>query len=96
MRVWNGTGGDQGLGVGVVRFRVENSALREFNDLAQIHYRHSVADVLDHAQIMGDKEVGQLVFLLEVLKQVDHLGLDRPDLHFFNTQGARTPMRATP
>src|SRR5512137_2645226 len=77
MRVWNGAGGDQGLGVGVLCFRMENSTLGEFNNLAQIHNRHPIADMLDHAQIMGDKEVGQLVFLLEVLKQIDHLGLDR-------------------
>ena len=32
--------------------------------------------MLDNAEIVGDKEVSQVVFLLKILEQVDDLGLD--------------------
>ena len=32
--------------------------------------------MLDHAQVMGDEQVGQAHLLLQVLKHIDHLGLD--------------------
>ena len=47
-----------------------------FHQAAQIHDAHSVGDVLHHGQIVGDEQVGQLVLLLELLEQVDDLGLD--------------------
>ena len=31
----------------------------------QVHDRHAVGDVLDHRQVMGDEEVGELAFFLE-------------------------------
>ena len=33
--------------------------------------------VLDHRQVMGNEEVGELAFLLEFQQQVEHLGLYR-------------------
>src|SRR5262245_37970059 len=33
--------------------------------------------MLDHCQAVGDEQVGQPKFVLQILKQVDYLGLDR-------------------
>jgi hypothetical protein len=57
--VRNRAGGNEGLGVRVLCFRMEDSTLGEFNNLAQIHNGYPIADMLDHAKIMGDKKVGQ-------------------------------------
>ena len=32
--------------------------------------------MLNHAQVVGDKEVGQVELLLQILKQIQNLGLD--------------------
>ena len=45
--------------------------------LAQIHNRDLIADVLHDAQVVGDKEVGQIHLFLQILEQVEHLGADR-------------------
>jgi hypothetical protein len=47
------------------------------DQLAQVHHRHPVADVLDHRQVVGDEQVRQPEAPLQVLQQVDHLRLDR-------------------
>ena len=49
---------------------------RLFNGLAQIHDHDLIGDVVDHAQIVGDEDVGQIQLLLEVLQEVEDLGLD--------------------
>ena len=36
-----------------------------------------MADMGDHRQIMGDKQIGEIVLALQVDQQIDHLGLDR-------------------
>ena len=43
---------------------------------AQVHDRHPVADVLDHAHVVGDEQVGQAQPALQVAQQVQDLGLD--------------------
>ena len=45
--------------------------------LADVHHRHPVADVLDHAQVVGDEEVGQPELLLQIEQQIEDLGLHR-------------------
>ena len=47
------------------------------DDAAEIHDRDPVRDVLDHREVVGDEQVGQPVFVLEVHQQIDDLGLDR-------------------
>ena len=49
----------------------------DLDDLAEVHHRHPVADVLDDRQVVGDEQVGQPEPLLEVGQQVEDLGLDR-------------------
>jgi hypothetical protein len=51
--------------------------LRHLHDLAQVHDRHPVGDVADHVQVVGDEQVGEVELGLQVLHQVDDLGLDR-------------------
>jgi len=58
------------------RGSIEIVPIRYFHDLSQIHDGHTIAEILDHAQIMGDKEIGELITLLEVLEKIQDLGLD--------------------
>ena len=73
----NGDGRQQRLGVGVQRLCKEVLLVRNFYNLAQIHNRDLIADVLHDAQVVGDKEVGQIHLFLQILEQVEHLGADR-------------------
>ena len=43
---------------------------------ADIHDRHSVRDVTDDREIVGNEQEGQAVLLLQVLQEVDGLRLD--------------------
>ncbi len=49
----------------------------DLDDLAEVHDRHPVADVLDHRQVVGDEQVGQPEPRPQVGQQVEDLGLDR-------------------
>ena len=51
-------------------------AVGQLHHLAQVHHADAVGDVLDNAQVMGDKQVGQAHLLLQILKHVDDLCLD--------------------
>ena len=61
----------------MARVGVDLVAVGQLHDLAQVHDRHTVADVLDDPQVVRDEEVGQAELLLQVLQQVDDLRLDR-------------------
>jgi hypothetical protein len=71
---WQGR--EQRLGVGVQRPGEERLGARDLDDLADIHHDDAVADVLDHAEIMADEEIGQPELLLQVAQQIECL---RPD-----------------
>jgi hypothetical protein len=49
----------------------------EFYHPAQVHHGHTIADILDHPQVVCDKKKCQVEFLLEILEKVEDLGLDR-------------------
>ena len=51
--------------------------IRHFNDPAEIHHRHAVADMFHDSKIVRHKQVRKLEFLLQVHHQIDDLGLDR-------------------
>ena len=57
----SGTGiaGQQRLGVGVDRLRVELLRRRDLHQLAEVHHRDAVGDVPHDAQVVGDEQVGQ-------------------------------------
>ena len=44
--------------------------------MAQIHDSDPIADMFDHSQIMGDKQIGQLFGLLQIFQHVDNLCLN--------------------
>src|SRR6266436_3786879 len=67
---------EQGLGVGVLR-RPEQIADRTvLDDLAGVHHRHFVAHLGDDAEIVGDENQRDAAFLLDVLQDLEVLGLD--------------------
>jgi len=45
--------------------------------LADIHDRHPIGDVFDHAQIVSHKQVSQVKLLLQLQQQIKDLCLDR-------------------
>jgi len=47
------------------------------DDAPEIHHRDPITDVLDHREVVGDEQVGQLQFILKVHQEIDDLGLDR-------------------
>ena len=55
----------------------ERNAVRLLDDLAEIHDRNVVADILHHAEIVGDEQVGEAEPLLQLAEQVQDLRLDR-------------------
>ena len=57
------------------RFLVELVGARVLDDLAQIHDRDPVGHVANDAEVVGDEEIGQAELVLNVLEQVDDLGL---------------------
>ena len=67
----------QQLRVGMARRRVERAGRSGLDELAAIHHGDPVRDVPDHRQVVRDEEVGEAELGLEVLQQVDDLGLDR-------------------
>src|SRR5947199_2231158 len=75
-RVRDGYGGEERLGVRMLRVRVELLGRSDLDDLPEVHDGNARRDVLDDGQIVGDEEVGEPELRLEVLEQVDDLGLD--------------------
>ena len=65
------------LGVRVDRALVDLVLVAHLHDPPQVHHGHPVGDVAHHRQVVGDEDVRQPEVLLQVLQQVDHLGLHR-------------------
>ena len=61
----------EGFGIGVQGIGVNVFAVGEFNNLAQIHDRHSVADILDNAEIVRNKDIGQIAFIFDFFQGVE-------------------------
>ena len=75
LRAQHRHGGNQRLRVRMLRRRVDGALLCYLNDLAEIHHCHSVRNVLHHAEIMSDEQIRQSELGLQILQQVDDLGL---------------------
>src|SRR5260370_30011421 len=69
--------GEQRARVRMAWIGIDFVTVRNFDDLAEIHNRNTLADVFDHAQVVRDEEIGQVQLLLQILEQVDYLRLDR-------------------
>ncbi len=57
------------------RCLVKGLAGRKLYDFAQVHDRYAVTDMFHHTQIMGYEEIGQPELILQILEQINHLGL---------------------
>ena len=69
--------GDQRLGIGMQR-PVEHGRLgADLDDPPEIHHRDPVADMLDHAKVVRDEQIGDAALVLQVAQQVQHLRLHR-------------------
>src|SRR6266852_1439004 len=69
-------GGEERRRVGVARGGVQGRRGGPLDDLAEIHHRDMIGDVLHDREVMGDEEVSELPPLLQVGQQVQHLRLD--------------------
>ena len=67
----------QCLGVRVLLLPEEFATVGELGDAPEIHDRDPVADVLDDTHVVSDEDVRQPELALELLQQVQDLGLDR-------------------
>ena len=76
LRVRFGQGRHEGPGVGMLGVEIEAHLVGKLHHPAQVHHRHPVRDVLDHGQVVGDEEHGQIELDPEFVQQVEHLGLD--------------------
>ena len=69
-------GRQQALGVGVHGMGEDFLLGAGLHHVAQVQHADAVGNILDHAQIVRNKQVRAARFLLDVLHQVDHLCLD--------------------
>ena len=67
----------KGPGIGMARRDEDIRRGRLFDDLAEIHHRDLVAELLDHAEVVGDENIGQAALALQALEQIENLRLDR-------------------
>ena len=67
---------EEGLGIRMQGIPVELLIPGHLDHLAQIHHAYCMTHVLDHRQIMGNQEIRQPEFLLEILEKVRHLRSD--------------------
>lgn len=55
---------------------VEIARLRHFHDLAQVHHRYAIRDVLNDREVMCDEYVGEPEITFQVIEKIDDLSLD--------------------
>ena len=67
---------EQRTRIRMLRRFVEVVAIRDFDDLAEVHDGNTGAEVTHHRQVVCDEDERQIEFLLQVLQQVDDLRLD--------------------
>src|SRR5690349_1354105 len=75
--LWIGdrNGGEQRTRIRVLWLLVELQLWRQLDDLAEVHDEDAIRDVTDDIEVVGDEDVGQPEVLLQVLEQVEDLGL---------------------
>ena len=72
-----GHGAQQRLGIGMARVAEQFLGVGLLNQLADVHDSDLVRNVLNDAQIVSDKQIGQVELPLQVLQEVENLRLDR-------------------
>src|SRR5438093_3320161 len=68
---------DQRLGVRMPRGAQQLLGGRELHNLAEVHDGDPIAHLLDHRHVVGDEQVGEVEFVLEIFEQIQDLRLDR-------------------
>ena len=76
VRVGDGDRGEERPRVRVERRCEEPLRGGGLHDLPEVHHVHPVADVEDHREVVGDEQVREPQLPLEVLQEVQDLGLD--------------------
>src|SRR5438309_1663280 len=61
----------------MLRVGVDLVRAGDFDDLAVLHHHDFVGHVADHRQVVRDEQVAHCVFVLQILQEVQQLGLDR-------------------
>ncbi len=69
-------GGEQHLGIGVLRIGEHLGGLARFDDLALLHHRDVAGDLAHDAEIVGDEQQRHAELGLQVLEQREDLRLD--------------------
>ena len=54
-----------------------SSVLAELDDLAHVHHRDPGGEDLDDPEVVADEQAGEALLALQLLEQVEHLGLHR-------------------
>ncbi len=68
-------GGDQRAGIGVLRVPEQLRRRTPLDDAALVEHHDLVAQMAHHREVVADEHVGDTEFLLQILHQVQHLGL---------------------
>ena len=55
----------------------QRGARGDLDDMAEIHDRDPVGEVIDHGEVVGDEQEGQAAIFLDVLQEIEDLALDR-------------------
>ncbi len=61
----------------MVGLREQRAPVRQFDDLAQIHHRHAVRQVLHDGEVVADEQQRHAELVLQIDQQVDDLRLHR-------------------
>ncbi len=72
----DGDCGKQGLGVGMPGPGTHVVRGTEFDDVTEIHHGDAAAEMFHDGEVVGDEEVSEAAFPLEILEEIDDLGLD--------------------
>ena len=74
-RIGDGYRVEEHLGVRVGRSSVEAVGCGDFAQTTEVHHRDTIRDVLHDREVMGDEDHGEPVGGLQILEQVEDLGL---------------------
>ena len=72
-----GNGRQERFGVGVLGVGVKFERGRHLDNFADVHDSDAIADMGDDAEIVGDEDVGEPHLFLQLLQEVEDLGLHR-------------------
>ena len=68
--------GHEAPGVGVQGVVVDFPGVRQLHHFTKVHHGDSVGNVPHNQQIVGDEQIGQTHFILQLVKHIDDLGLN--------------------